>query len=876
MYFKLLNIKHWLLLLSVVPLLVLIALSMIIISNKLEHKKALLHSQEKVIELNLMGEVVHALQLERALSVGFLASTPPQDTDNQLDLIRDEVDERLLTLGKHSRHTPAIAQLVAELKGILPFREKIDAKVVDDELIKSYYTSKVKLFLALFLEFQKSLRDRDEISLLQSYWHLATAKDALGLLRATLSKVFIDAELSPVSRYWLVVNQEKYNENISSFLSLADERIERKYGEIFKDQSVKKTFNIISEAIKYRADRILLHDPQEWIEISSTTLDHLHAIEAEFCNLFNLFVEEKLDEINRELMIISVLLLVSVITIILLVSVASRRVFKLASDLEQKFSSTKLLLEQYKSSVDGSSIVSKTDPKGRITYVNDEFCKISGYARGELLGKPHNIVRHPDMPREVFKDMWYHIKDLKEPWSGEVKNRNKDGSSYWVRAYVVPILGKDGEIVEYIGLRTEITELVEQREKLQKIAFEDHLTHFYNRLKLNQDIAEASEELSLAIVNIDGFRELNDFYGHGVGDEIILKCAKKMDEYIKSDGDFRLYRLQGDEFVVLGSKKSETVFTNKIITILYHLRSSEIFIEDEHINISCSAGISFESNETLLSSANMALKVAKLDSKDLVIYNRDNYLNQQYKNNIKYNKILSNALRDDRVVLYYQAIVENASKECSKYEALVRIVDEDGSIISPYFFLDVAKKSKKYIRLSRTILKKALSTLADSPCELSINLSIKDMMEPSMLRYITELLERYSVGHRVTFEIVESEYIGSFDEALLFINELKRYGCKIAIDDFGTGYSNFEYLIKLKADYLKIDGSLIKNITRDKVSYQVVSTIVDFGHKLGMKIVAEFVEDEEIYKAVCDLGIECSQGYYFHKPDPRLASYDKI
>ena len=154
--------------------------------------------------------------------------------------------------------------------------------------------------------------------------------------------------------------------------------------------------------------------------------------------------------------------------------------------------------------------------------------------------------------------------------------------------------------------------------------------------------------------------------------------------------------------------------------------------------------------------------------------------------------------------------------------------------------------------------------------EFSINLSVMDIAEPQILDYIVMMLQRYSIGSRVVFEIVESEYIENFNIVTSFIDEVKKYGCKIAIDDFGTGYSNFEYLIKLKADYLKIDGSLIKNINTDYNAFLVVSTIVEFSKKLNMQTIAEFVENEEVFKIVQQLGIDYSQGYYFSTPKEKL------
>jgi EAL domain-containing protein (putative c-di-GMP-specific phosphodiesterase class I) len=199
--------------------------------------------------------------------------------------------------------------------------------------------------------------------------------------------------------------------------------------------------------------------------------------------------------------------------------------------------------------------------------------------------------------------------------------------------------------------------------------------------------------------------------------------------------------------------------------------------------------------------------------------------------------------------------------------------DEDGNIILPFFFLDVAKKTKKYFDITKIVIAQSFEMFKDKDVEFSVNLSIMDILEPRIFNYILMMLKKYDIGSKVVFEIVESEYIENFQTVINFIDEVKKYGCKIAIDDFGTGYSNFAYLIKLKADYLKIDGSLIKNINTDQNSYLVVLTIVEFAKKLGMQTIAEFVENEHIFKIVKELGIDYSQGYHFSPPQKKLIGY---
>ena len=181
-------------------------------------------------------------------------------------------------------------------------------------------------------------------------------------------------------------------------------------------------------------------------------------------------------------------------------------------------------LEGHKQAMDAGNIVSKSDLKGRITYVNDRFCDVTGFSREEVMGKPHSIVRHPDNDPAVFKALWETIQ-AKKMWQGTLKNRKKNGSHYWVDINILPILDDKGEIFEYIAVRHDITELVEQRKLLEQIATTDALTGLGNRYKLLNDI-QHSHTPSLALINLDNFREINDFYGHAFGDRLIIKVAE--------------------------------------------------------------------------------------------------------------------------------------------------------------------------------------------------------------------------------------------------------------------------------------------------------------------------------------------------------------
>lgn len=528
--------------------------------------------------------------------------------------------------------------------------------------------------------------------------------------------------------------------------------------------------------------------------------------------------------------------------------------------------------ESFAKATDEGNLVSKSDINGKITYVNDNFCKVTGFSKEEVVGKSHNIVRHPDSDSSVFKELWQTIK-AKKTWKGTLKNKKKDGGFYWVDINISPILNNYGEIVEYVAIRHDITQMVHQRDELEASAQTDHLTGVGNRFKLINDIKNNKKDsLSLALINIDNFSEINDFYGHQFGDLVIFELASRLSFHINGAKHKKIYRIQGDEFAILNYLNDGELYIKKMNDIVKSVSTNDFIIKNEDISLQITSVISFENENNLLSTADMAMKIAKRSNKNFLVYEDSLTLDREYENNIKWTKKLKSAIKDDRLVAFYQPIVNNHTGKFEKYESLVRMIDEDGKIISPYFFLDIAKRTKNYIDLTKTMISKSFEKFKNIDVEFSVNLTIQDIMDESLNKFLFEKLEEYKIGKKVVFEIVESEGIENFDKVLDFIRLVKECGCKIAIDDFGTGYSNFEYLLQLKADYIKLDGSMIKNLDTDSDARVVVSTIVDFAKKMNMKTIAEFVKDEKIESIVKEIGIDYSQGYYFGEPklEPEL------
>jgi EAL domain-containing protein (putative c-di-GMP-specific phosphodiesterase class I) len=272
-------------------------------------------------------------------------------------------------------------------------------------------------------------------------------------------------------------------------------------------------------------------------------------------------------------------------------------------------------------------------------------------------------------------------------------------------------------------------------------------------------------------------------------------------------------------------------------------------------------GVSYYNKDYLR--AEMAQEYAKELGKDIVLGSEVIKDNKVFQENITWYKKLKKALEEDRIVPFYQPIVDR-DKKVVKYEALVRMIDEDEKVISPFFFLDIAKMTRNYFEITKRMIKKSFEKFNNKDIGVSINLDLHDLESNEIRNYIMEHLNKCNV--KATFEVVESEDIRNSKEITQYLKTFQKNGAEIYIDDFGSGYANFDYLLKLSPNGVKIDGSLVKDITENKKNETMIRAIVSFSHDIGLKVVAEFVEDEKIFKKLKELGVDYFQGYYFGKP----------
>ncbi|WP_301366660.1 EAL domain-containing protein [Aliarcobacter butzleri] len=526
------------------------------------------------------------------------------------------------------------------------------------------------------------------------------------------------------------------------------------------------------------------------------------------------------------------------------------------------------ILKQYNEATKDSNIISTADLKGNITYVNDKFCEVSLYTYEEVLGKPHSIVRGEE-DDEIFQQLWETIKN-KKVWYGVLKNRKKNGEFYWVNINIRPILDEKNEIIEYIAIRHEITDLVLKTEELKRNLRLDSLTNIGNRYKLIEDVSK-SVNPCISILDIVSFSDVNDFFGYKTGDNVLKIVARKIEELLIDKENYKVYRDHSDTFCIVAQNEDRDKFIKNIDEISKTIGKVPIVIKSRELYVQLSYVFSFESKENLLETANIIKRYSQAN-KNIIIYDKALELEKDYEKNIFWTLKIKKALDEDKIVPYFQPIYNLKTNKIEKYEALIRLIDGN-NVISPYYFLDISKKSKQYLQLTKTMIQKTFDYFRDKDFEFSINLTFEDIKSEYISSFIIELLKEYKIGHRVVFEIVESEEIDNFRKINEFFVTIREYGCKIAIDDFGSGYSNFEYLAKLNVDYIKIDGSLIKDILINKSSQNIVSMLVNFAKGQKVKTIAEFVSNKDILNKVRELGIDYVQGYYIKEP---IASIDGL
>lgn len=478
--------------------------------------------------------------------------------------------------------------------------------------------------------------------------------------------------------------------------------------------------------------------------------------------------------------------------------------------------------------------------------------------------------------------------------------------------YIYPLLNKDDEVlgVFSIDITTETQDMIlssiEPLENFFKIlitivlllmfislveffnyimtrkkVFIDPLTHTFNRNYLNELLNMLNlKNYAVAMLDLDKFKLINDIYGHQAGDYVLVEVSKIFKNSIR-DNDI-LIRYGGEEFLLLINLRENNSLALEVCDRIKKNISSHRFIyQNNEITISVSIGLhkypSLEKDlDEAIKKADIVLYNAKKNGRNRIeIYDeKEQNTNSLLSKNLNFVK---EALDEDRVICYFQPIYDYKKQEIVKYEALVRIVTKDGKIIPPFEFLPKIKGTNMHYKLTQRILHIVFEKIKESKKEISVNINFSDLINKDILNSIESYLsENSECAKKVSFEILESdeiENVSLFKEKTAILHKL---GAKISIDDFGSGYSNFKTILDIEANYLKIDGSLIKNIDTNTKDYKVAKSIIHFAKQGGMQTIAEFVHSKEVFEKLQEIDVDFMQGYYIAPPKPTLIKESEL
>ena len=525
-----------------------------------------------------------------------------------------------------------------------------------------------------------------------------------------------------------------------------------------------------------------------------------------------------------------------------------------------------------------------TDREGNIEYVNPKFTTITGYSENEAIGKWPDIISSEDTDSEIYKDLWQTLLSGLE-WRGELKNRKKNGDLYWAQEVIAPMLDESNKVTHFIVTQQDITEAHQLNEKKAYQASHDSLTGLMNRQEFEQRLKRAISsskrdltEHALCFLDLDQFKVVNDTCGHVAGDEMLRQIGSLLSTNVRSRDT--LARLGGDEFALLmehcGIEQAHQA-CEQLILLFQHFR----FHWEEHVfTLRVSVGLSIidqhiKDYAEAMNNVDMACYAAKNNGRNQVkVHTEDHARLQKRRGEIHWSNEISSALDNDRLLLYAQPIVAlNEDASCVGYEVLLRLQMGDGTIVPPGAFLPAAERYHLAVRIDRWVVNHTLHWMNQHQHELahigsiSINLSGQSLNDEAMIDYIIREFERSDIpAGKIKFEITETAAIANLHDATLFIKTLGEFGCRFALDDFGSGLSSFAYLKNLKVDTLKIDGMFVKDMLTDTLDYEMVKSINQIGHVMGLETVAEFVESEEILDKLKEIGVDYAQGYGLGKP----------
>ncbi len=524
-----------------------------------------------------------------------------------------------------------------------------------------------------------------------------------------------------------------------------------------------------------------------------------------------------------------------------------------------------------------------TDALGSIIEVNDTFTTISGYSREEVLGQNPRIFHSRRQSPEFYTEMWKALLQ-KGHWYGELWNRHKNGNEYAVSATISQVRDAKGVVQSYVELFTDITETKKHQQQLEHIAHYDVLTNLPNRVLLADRLKQAilhsqrqNKSLVVAFLDLDGFKDVNDQYGHDTGDRLLVSLAHRMKDALR-EGD-TLARIGGDEFVAVLVDLTQVQDCEPVLARLLQATSSQVIIGDAVLQVSASIGVTFypqdgSDADLLIRHADQAMYAAKLAGK-----NRYHIFDVDQDVAIKTQREsldhIRTALEQREFVLYYQPKVNMKTGALIGAEALIRWQHPERGLLPPVIFLPVIENHQLSIEIGDWVINTALAQISQWQAlglniPVSVNIGALQLQQDN---FVTRLAEHLAAHQDVDpgnleLEILETSALEDITKVSELMHACRALGVRFALDDFGTGYSSLTYLKHLPAHILKIDQSFVRDMTEDPDDHAIVEAVVGLAKAFQREVIAEGVETIAHGTLLLTLGCVLAQGYGIARPMP--------
>ena len=555
--------------------------------------------------------------------------------------------------------------------------------------------------------------------------------------------------------------------------------------------------------------------------------------------------------------------------------------------LKEKRRIIQLLLEsesRYRDLVETShDLIWTTDALGRFTYLNNACVELFGLRPRDLLGRC--FFDFEARPQHVSNRRF--LSALRK--NGEVKNYlthliSTDGTDRWVGINARVSHDEEGRIVGLRGTARNVTEQHDAALEIERLATHDGLTGLPNRVSLQKALEAAfadGEKGSVALLDVDHFKYINDNFGHRAGDQLLVAIGGLLKDMVKEE-NVQVYRLGGDEFALHlpdALRGDASHIGERALTALRHYKFP-VPGQGCLSTLTGSIGVAtypFHGADvaTLLSNVDIAMYQAKDNGRNRVRlhdHNPDD-LRGTHKR-VHWARELREVLDENRVMLCSQPVVRLTDRTAVHQEILVRILDRNGSMVLPGQFIEVAESLGMAQEIDLRVVSKVIDVLQGPEyrgrkSRFFVNLSRTSISDPHWVRRFHNMLAAARIDHsQLVFEITETAAMSSVDVTQEFITQMKGMGCRFALDDFGAGFSSFYFLKRFDVDYLKIDGSFVRDLATDNASRLFVRALCDVARGLNKQVIAEWVEDQAVMDILVEMGVQYGQGFLFARPQP--------